>query len=84
MCSSCSAQANISSCELQWSRGQAERGVNSPIVILSNREKETLDQMVGGIREETGLDIQAREGRPESADDLRMVSAQDAQNIIIM
>lgn len=69
---------------MQWARGQSERGVNSPIVILSSCEKETLDSMVDSIREETGLDIQAREGRPESAADLRMVSAQDAHNIIIM
>ena len=69
---------------VQWARGQSERGVNSPIVILSSCEKHTLDSMVDSIREETGLDIQAREGRPESADDLKMVSAQDAHNIIIM
>lgn len=71
-------------CGVQWSRSQAERGVNSPIVILSSDEKQSLDTMVNSIREETGLDIQAREGRPESADDLKMVSAQDAHNIIIM
>ena len=69
---------------MQWARGQSERGVKTPIVILSSCEKSTLDSMVDSIREETGLDIQAREGRPESADDLKMVSAQDAHNIIIM
>jgi hypothetical protein len=70
--------------EVQWARGQAERGTRSPIVILSDVEKESLDKMVNSIRRETGLNIQAREGRPESADDLRMVSAQHAHNIIIM
>lgn len=69
---------------MQWARGQSDRGKRAPIVILSNRDKADLDKMVGRIRTQTGLDVQAREGRPECPEDLRLVSAQHASNIIVM
>jgi hypothetical protein len=69
---------------VQWAKGQRERGNSTPIIILSESPKEELDELVAEIRAETGLDIMAREGRPCAARDLRMVSASEAQNIIIM
>ena len=68
----------------QWAKASEERDMSSVIVLLADKPKEELDDLVDELRKETGLEIMAREGRPYSLDDLDLVSAADAGTIVIM
>ena len=68
----------------QWAKASEERDMSSVIVLLADKPKEELDDLVDELRRETGLEIMAREGRPYSLDDLDLVSAADAGTIVIM
>jgi hypothetical protein len=52
--------------------------------VLADEPKEDLDEMIGEIRAETGMDIMAREGLSYSLGDLDLVNAVEAKSIIIM
>lgn len=49
---------------LQWAKAQQERGQRAPIVLLANKPKTVLNDIVDRIRSETRMDIMAREGVP--------------------
>lgn len=49
---------------LQWAKAQLERGQRAPIVLLADKPKDALNDIVDSIRSETRMDIMAREGVP--------------------
>lgn len=56
---------HASSCiMLQWAKAQLERGHRAPIVLLADKPKSVLNEIVDTIRSETKMDIMAREGVP--------------------
>ena len=70
---------------MQWSVAQKESGhAGAPVVVLADMPKEVLDVVIDAMREQTGLDIMGREGRPYNIDDLNLVSAGTARTVILM
>eukprot|EP00892_Ulva_mutabilis_P008063 jgi/Ulvmu1/5629/UM023_0168.1 len=68
----------------QWAMAQRERGQSNPIVLLADQPKADLDSIVNNVRAETKMDIMARTGVPYNVDDLRLVSADKANTVIVM
>lgn len=69
----------------QWAVALHEAGADrAPIVLMADRPKAELDEVVDELRRESGVDVMAREGRPYDLSDLEMISAASARTIIIM
>ena len=69
---------------MQLAQQQQEKGKAAAIVLLAEQPKDELEEVVGSLRSETGVDIMVRTGLPYNLPDLALVAVAAAATVVIM